>query len=261
MKAVILAGGLGTRIGSVYGADENRPKPMVQIGRRPIIWHIMKIYAHHGITDFIVALGHMGYVIKEYFANYVLHHSDLTIDMAEKVFTFHSSDAEPWKVTLAETGDQTMTGGRLKRVAQYLDPGESFCLTYGDGLSDVNIADLVDFHKQQGRSATVTVVRPTGRFGATILDGSKVAQFNEKPAGDGGQINGGFFVLEPSVLDLISGDDAVWERKPLEELAARNELSAFQHNGFWQPMDTLRDKVLLEELWQTGAAPWKVWAD
>ncbi len=260
MKAVILAGGLGTRIGSVYGADESRPKPMVTIGGRPIIWHIMKIYGHYGITEFVVALGHMGYVIKEYFANYVLHHTDLTIDLEQKGFTFHSSQVEPWKVTLVETGDDTMTGGRLKRVAPYLNEGESFCLTYGDGVSDVNITGLIDFHKREGAAATVTVVRPTGRFGATILEGSRVSQFNEKPSGDGGHINGGFFVLEPSVLDLITDDQTVWERGPLEKLAAANQLSAYLHDGYWQPMDTLRDKMMLEEHWQSGAAPWKVWA-
>lgn len=261
MKAVILAGGMGTRIGSVYGADETRPKPMVKIGGRPILWHIMKIYAHYGITEFVVALGYMGYVVKEYFANYVLHNSDVTINMADKDITFHSSQAEPWKVTLVETGGDTMTGGRLKRVAPYLNEGESFCMTYGDGVSDVNVRELIEFHQREGAAATVTVVRPSGRFGATVLDGSRVARFNEKPSGDGGHINGGFFVLEPGVLDLIEGDETVWERTPLESLAATGELTAYLHEGYWQPMDTLRDKMMLEEHWQSGSAPWKVWAE
>lgn len=256
MKAVILAGGYGTRM-----AEETdiRPKPMVEIGGMPMLWHIMKTYSHHGIMDFVICLGYRGYVIKEYFANYVLHSSDVTLDLAKNEIAFHSNQAEPWRVTLVDTGRDTMTGGRLKRIARFIEPGESFCMTYGDGLADIDIAASIAFHRSQGRAATLTAVYPSGRFGATILDGTRVSEFHEKPSGDGGYINGGFFVLEPEVLDRIDGDDTVWERAPLEGLARDGALSAYRHDGFWQPMDTLRDKRLLEELWSTGQAPWKVW--
>lgn len=256
MKVVILAGGFGTRI-----AEESdlRPKPMVEIGGMPILWHIMKMYAAHGLTDFVICLGYKGYMIKEYFANFVLHRSDVTVDLAKNEITYHSTDAEDWRVTLVDTGAESMTGGRVKRVAQYLDADQPFCMTYGDGLSDVDISASIDFHKAQGREATVTVVRPSGRFGATKLDGDKVTDFVEKPAGEGDFINGGFFVLEPSVLNRIAGDSTIWEREPLEGLAREGQLSAFQHDGFWQPMDTLREKRLLEDLWTGGSAPWKAW--
>lgn len=256
MKVVILAGGLGSRI-----AEESdlRPKPMVEIGGMPILWHIMKMYASYGLTDFIICLGYKGYMIKEYFANYVLHRSDVTLDLAKNEITYHSTDAEDWRVTLVDTGSESMTGGRVKRAAPYLDKSEPFCMTYGDGLSDVDISVLIQFHKTQGREATLTVVRPSGRFGATKLDGDRVREFVEKPAGEGDFINGGFFVLEPSVLARIDGDTTVWEREPLEGLTREGQLSAFQHEGFWQPMDTIREKRLLEELWASGVAPWKVW--
>ncbi len=256
MKAVILAGGYGTRI-----AEETdiRPKPMIEVGGMPILWHIMKIYSHHGITDFVICLGYRGYVIKEYFANYVLHSSDVTLDLANNEIAFHSSQAEPWRVTLVDTGHDTMTGGRLKRAAPFIDPGESFCMTYGDGLADIDIPASIAFHRSEGRAATLTAVYPSGRFGATILDGPRVSEFHEKPSGDGGYINGGFFVLEPEVLDRIDGDDTIWERAPLEGLARDGALSAYRHDGFWQPMDTLRDKRILEELWSSDRAPWKVW--
>jgi len=256
MKVVILAGGLGSRI-----AEESdlRPKPMVEIGGMPILWHIMKMYAAHGLTDFVICLGYKGYMIKEYFANYVLHRSDVTVDLAQNKITYHSTEAEDWCVTLVDTGADTMTGGRVKRVASYLDPDQPFCMTYGDGLCDVNITDLVAFHKAEGREATVTVVRPSGRFGATRLDGTRVSEFVEKPAGDGDFINGGFFVLNASVLDRIEREDTVWEQAPLQGLTQDGQLSAFQHDGFWQPMDTLREKRLLEDLWASGQAPWKTW--
>ncbi|PHS78196.1 MAG: glucose-1-phosphate cytidylyltransferase [Rhodospirillaceae bacterium] len=256
MKVVILAGGLGTRI-----AEESdlRPKPMVEIGGMPILWHIMKMYAAHGLTDFIICLGYKGYMVKEYFANYVLHRSDVTVDLAKNKITYHSTEAEDWRVTLVDTGPDTMTGGRVKRIAEYLDVDEPFCMTYGDGLSDVDISGLIKFHKAKGREATVTVVRPSGRFGATKLEGDRVSDFIEKPAGEGDFINGGFFVLNPSVLDRIKGSNTIWEREPLEGLAQENQLSAFQHDGFWQPMDTLREKRLLDDLWATGQAPWKTW--
>lgn len=255
MKAVILAGGLGTRI-----SEETtlRPKPMVEIGGRPILWHIMKIYSSHGINDFIICCGYKGYVIKEYFANYYLHLSDVTFDMAENRMQVHQNNAEPWRVTLVDTGEETMTGGRLKRVQSYIGD-EDFCFTYGDGVSDVNIRSLVSFHREAGTLATVTAVQPAGRFGALNLDGYKITSFVEKPHGDGGWINGGFFVLSPRVMDYLEGDDTVWEREPLERLAADRNLSAFLHDGFWQPMDTLRDKVYLDSLWQSGNAPWKTW--
>lgn len=256
MKVVILAGGLGSRI-----AEESdvRPKPMVEIGGMPILWHIMKIYAAHGLKDFVICLGYKGYMVKEYFANYVLHRSDVTVDLAKNQITYHATQAEDWRVTLVDTGADTMTGGRVKRVGAYLDSDEPFCMTYGDGLCDVNISDLIAFHKAQGREATVTVVRPSGRFGATRLEGTRVCEFAEKPAGEGDFINGGFFVLDPSVLDRIESDDTVWERTPLEGLTRDGQLSAFQHDGFWQPMDTLREKRMLEDLWVSGKAPWKTW--
>jgi len=256
MKAVILAGGLGTRI-----SEESylRPKPMVEIGGMPILWHVMKIYAHYGVTDFIVCLGYKGYVIKEYFSNYFLHASDVTIDVAANRATFHASHAEPWKITLVDTGEATLTGGRLKRVARYLDPGEPFCFTYGDGVADIDITALTAFHKAHGRRATLTAVVPPGRYGAVSLEGDRVARFVEKPPGDQGLINGGFFLLDPSVIELIDGDASSWESESLTALAARGELMAFRHKGYWQPMDTLRDKNQLEERWASGAAPWKVW--
>jgi glucose-1-phosphate cytidylyltransferase len=257
MKAVILAGGLGTRISE---ETHLKPKPMVEIGGMPILWHIMKIYAHHGINDFIICCGYKGYLIKEYFANYFLHMSDVTFDMRNNSMQVHQQSAEPWRVTLVDTGESTMTGGRLKRVAPYLQDEEAFCFTYGDGVSDVNITDLVAHHKAQQVKATLTATLPPGRFGVLELECSKVRSFQEKPKGDGGMINGGFFVLSPSVIDYIDGDSCIWERAPLETLAQEGQLSAFEHSGFWQPMDTLRDKTQLEELWQSGKAPWKVWA-
>lgn len=257
MKAVILAGGLGTRISE---ETHLKPKPMVEIGGKPILWHIMKIYSHYGIHEFIICCGYKGYVIKEYFANYFLHMSDVTFDMAQNRMEVHQRNAEPWKVTLIDTGEDTMTGGRLKRVAPYLDREESFCFTYGDGVSDVNIRELVAFHYQQGRLATLTATYPPGRFGALdIQPDHGVTTFAEKPKGDGGMINGGFFVLSPDVLELLQDDHTIWEREPLEKLASKGQLSAYQHHGFWQPMDTLRDRNLLERLWEEGKAPWKVW--
>jgi len=256
MKAVILAGGLGTRISE---ETHLKPKPMVEIGGKPILWHIMKIYAHHGINDFVICCGYKGYLIKEYFANYFLHMSDVTFDMRNNSMEVHQQSAEPWRVTLVDTGEATMTGGRLKRVASYLQGEEAFCFTYGDGVSDVNITELIAFHQAQQVKATLTATLPPGRFGVLDLQGNKVKSFQEKPRGDGGLINGGFFVLSPSVMDYIDGDSCVWERVPLESLAQEGQLSAFEHEGFWQPMDTLRDKTHLEELWQSGQAPWKVW--
>jgi glucose-1-phosphate cytidylyltransferase len=256
LKAVILAGGLGTRISE---ETHLKPKPMVEIGGKPVLWHIMKSYSHHGINDFVICCGYKGYVIKEYFANYFLHMSDVTFDMAQNRMEVHRQQAEPWRVTLVDTGESTMTGGRLKRVAQYLAGEKAFCFTYGDGVSDVDITALVAFHEREGRLATVTATRPPGRFGALDIEGERVRRFKEKPDGDGVMINGGFFVLSPQVIDLIDGDDTVWERGPLEQLAAQGELAAYAHEGFWQPMDTLRDKVLLEDLWSSGRAPWKAW--
>ena len=255
MKAVILAGGLGTRL-----AEETavRPKPMVEVGGRPVLWHLLKTYSHHGINDFVICLGYRGFVIKEYFANYFLHMSDVTFDLAENRMEVCHRHCEPWRVTLVDTGDQTQTGGRLKRVRDYVD-GDAFCFTYGDGLSDVNVRELVEFHKAQGRQATLTAVQPAGRFGALDIEGQRISRFEEKPQGDGSWVNGGFFVLQPEAIDLIAGDRTVWEREPLEQLARDGQLSAYTHRGFWQPMDTLRDKMKLEELWQSGAAPWKVW--
>jgi glucose-1-phosphate cytidylyltransferase len=256
MKAVILAGGLGTRI-----AEEShlKPKPMIEIGGKPILWHIMKIYSAHGVHDFVICCGYRGYVIKEYFANYFLHTSDVTFDIAGNAMEVHQRYAEPWRVTLVDTGDGTLTGGRLKRVAPYLANEEAFCFTYGDGVADIDIAAEIAFHRKHGKLATVTAVQPPGRYGALKLDGTRVGSFVEKPLGDGGLINGGFFVLSPRCLDLIAGDDSSWEEEPLAALAARGEIHAFEHKGFWQPMDTLRDKNLLEELWSSGRAPWKVW--
>lgn len=255
MKVVLLAGGLGTRISE---ESHLRPKPMIEIGGRPILWHIMKIYAHHGVTDFIICLGYRGYMVKEYFANYVLHRSDVTVDLANNSLEFHSHESEPWRVTLAETGEHSMTGGRLKRVAPYLTPGESFCMTYGDGVSNVDITALIDFHKSHGREATMTAIQPPGRYGATELDGDRVKRFAEKPAG-AGYINGGFFVLETSTLDRIASDTTSWETEPLEGLAADDQLRAFRHDDYWQAMDTLREKNLLEQLWAGGNPPWRVW--
>lgn len=257
MKAVILAGGLGTRLSEETSV---RPKPMVEIAGKPILWHIMKTYSAHGINEFIICCGYKGYVIKEYFANYFLHMSDVTFDMRFNQMNIHSGYAEPWKVTLVDTGENTMTGGRLKRVRDHLG-SETFCFTYGDGVSNVNVKELVEFHKQQGTLATLTATRPAGRFGALSLgeEDSKVNHFREKQDGEGAWINGGYFVLEPEVVDYIADDSTVWEKEPLEKLAESNQLSAYKHPGFWQPMDTLRDKNYLEGLWKSGTAPWKVW--
>lgn len=255
MKAVILAGGMGTRISE---ESHLRPKPMIEIGGRPILWHIMKIYSHHGINDFVICLGYKGYMIKEYFANYFLHMSDVTFDMSCNQMHVHYKSAEPWKVTLVDTGENSMTGGRLRRVREYLD-NDDFCFTYGDGVADVNIGDLVAFHLAHRKLATVTAIQPPGRYGALEMAGSRVLGFQEKPKGDGGWINGGFFVLSPQVLDYIEGDDTTWEQEPLIRLAEQSQLQAYEHAGFWQAMDTLREKNHLEELWQAGVAPWKVW--
>jgi glucose-1-phosphate cytidylyltransferase len=259
MKAVILAGGYGTRISE---ESNIRPKPMVEIGGKPILWHIMKIYAANGINDFVICCGYKSYMIKEYFANYFLHTADVTFDMRYNSMQVHHASTEPWKVTLVDTGEKTMTGGRVRRVREYLGR-ETFCLTYGDGVGNVNIQELIAYHRDQHALATLTAVQPPGRFGAFVLgeDQSRITSFKEKPQGDGegAYINGGFFVLEPEVLDYIAGDETVWEREPLERLASDGKLAAYRHNGFWQPMDTLRDKNYLEELWQKGNAPWKVW--
>lgn len=256
MKAVILAGGRGTRL-----AEETaiRPKPMVEIGGRPILWHVMKIYAAHGITDFVVCLGYKGWQVKEYFLNWRLHESDIRVDLATGRIEVLRPAAEPWRVTLVDTGEETQTGGRLKRVAAHLAGDDAFCLTYGDGVGDIDVTRLLAFHRAHGRLATVTAVTPPGRFGALRLDGTRVTQFLEKPPGEGGSINGGFFVLSPRVLDLVEGDATVWEEAPLATLAARGELFAYDHRGFWQPMDTLRDRMLLDRLWNEGRAPWKTW--
>ena len=256
MKAVILAGGLGTRISE---ETHLRPKPMIEIGGKPVLWHIMKMYSAHGVNDFVICCGYKGYIIKEYFANYFLHMSDVTFDMSHNSMQVHQKNAEPWKVTLVDTGDSTLTGGRLKRVADYVNGEESFCFTYGDGVSDIDITAEIAFHKHHGKLATVTAVQPPGRYGALQIGDQQVKGFTEKPRGDGGLINGGFFVLSPRCLDKIDGDQSSWEGEPLTGLAAAGELMAFEHTGFWQPMDTLRDKNLLEELWQAGSAPWKVW--
>jgi glucose-1-phosphate cytidylyltransferase len=257
MKAVILAGGLGTRISE---ETHLKPKPMIEIGGRPILWHIMKMYSAHGIDDFVICCGYKGYIIKEYFANYFLHMSDVTFDMRDNRMHVHQRKAEPWQVTLVDTGEETMTGGRLKRVAEHLKGEQSFCFTYGDGVADVDISRLVRFHQQHGKWATITAVQPPGRYGALALDGAAVRGFKEKPKGDGGWINGGFFVLSPECLHLIEDDATPWESQPLNALAAQGELMAFEHAGFWQPMDTLRERTLLEQLWASGKAPWKMWA-
>ncbi len=256
MKAVLLAGGLGTRISE---ETSTRPKPMVEIGGMPILWHIMKMYASHGITDFIICLGYKGYVIKEYFYNYYIHRSDVTVDLSSNKTTIHNAKAEPWRITLVDTGEDSMIGGRIKRILPYIGDDEAFCLTYGDGVGDVDISAGIELHKKEGRLATVTATQPPGRFGAMSYEGARVTGFMEKPVGDGGWINGGFFVLSPKVGDYIEGDATVWEREPLERLAAEGQLSVYFHDGFWQPMDTLRDKRYLEELWEGGRAPWKSW--
>ena len=255
MKTVILAGGLGTRISE---ESHLRPKPMIEIGGKPIIWHIMKIYSHYGINDFVICLGYKGYVIKEYFANYFLHMSDVTFDMVENRMHIHQRNAEPWRVTLVDTGEATSTGGRLKRVREYLGD-ETFCFTYGDGVSDIDISALIAFHKQHGKLATVTAVQPPGRYGALDVQGQMVSGFQEKPLGDGGWINGGFFVLEPGVIDYIEGDDTTWEFEPMRSLASEGQLMSHLHRGFWHPMDTLRDRVLLEDRWKSGEAEWQLW--
>ncbi|WP_394791822.1 glucose-1-phosphate cytidylyltransferase [Rhodoferax sp.] len=256
MKAVILAGGLGTRISE---ETHLRPKPMIEIGGKPILWHILKMYSAHGVNDFVICCGYKGYIIKEYFANYFLHMSDVTFDMASNRMEVHHKHAEPWKVTLVDTGDDSMTGGRLKRVADYVKDEAAFCFTYGDGVSDVDIGASIVFHQQHGKLATVTAVQPPGRYGALRMEGDVVQGFTEKPRGDGGLINGGFFVLSPKVLDRITGDTTSWEAEPLMGLAEEGQLRAYEHTGFWQPMDTLREKNLLEELWSSGKAPWKRW--
>lgn len=256
MKAVILAGGLGTRISE---ETHLKPKPMIEIGGKPILWHIMKLYSSYDINEFIICCGYKGYIIKEYFANYFLHMSDVTFDMVNNEMQVHQRNAEPWRVTLVDTGEDTLTGGRLKRVSEYVKNEESFCFTYGDGVADVNVFDLLRFHKEHGKLATVTAVQPPGRYGALNMDGDMVMGFAEKPRGDGGWINGGFFVLSPECLKYIQGDQSSWEGEPLTKLAADKQLVAFEHSGFWQPMDTLREKNLLEELWGSGSAPWKVW--
>ena len=257
MKAVILAGGLGTRISEETSL---KPKPLIEIGSRPILWHIMKNYSIHGVNDFVICCGYKGYMIKEYFANYFLHMSDVTFDMANNQMEVHQHKAEPWKVTLIDTGDDTQTGGRLKRISKYIQNEESFCFTYGDGVSDLNIRASIEFHKSHGKFATVTAVIPPGRYGALERIGDKVTGFIEKPRGDGGVINGGFFVLSPKVLDYIEGDQSSWEAAPMTKLAQIGEMMAYEHQGFWQPMDTLREKNLLENLWASGNAPWKTWS-
>jgi glucose-1-phosphate cytidylyltransferase len=256
MKAVILAGGLGTRI-----SEESiiRPKPMVEIGGKPILWHIMKIYAAHGINEFIICCGYKGYMIKEYFANYFLHMSDVTFDMRENRMEVHERHSEPWRVTLVDTGESTMTGGRLRRIREYLGD-EDFCFTYGDGVSDIDVSTLVKFHKEQGRLATLTAVQPPGRFGVINHEGNIVKSFQEKPQGDGSWISGGFFVLSPKVIEYIENDEIIWEREPMERLALERQVSAYFHSGFWQPMDTLRDRLHLEELWSKDNPPWKIWS-
>ncbi len=256
MKAVILAGGLGTRLSE---ETVSKPKPMVKIGGKPILWHIMKTYSHYGINDFIICCGYKGYVIKEYFANYFLHQSDLTFNIKNNKMTVHEDRAEPWTVTLVDTGDHSMTGGRLKRVLPYLKDEEAFCFTYGDGVADINITDLINFHKSHGKQATLTATFPPGRFGALSTEDNQVLKFEEKPKGDGALINGGYFVLSPKVIERIEGDDTTWEQEPLKSLASDGELMFFKHDGFWQPMDTLRDKMKLNELLEQNKAPWKVW--
>ena len=258
MKAVILAGGLGTRISE---ETDLKPKPMIEIGGKPILWHIMKMYSSHGVNDFVICCGYKGYVIKEYFANYFLHMSDVTFDMQNNTMKVHDKRAEPWNVTLVDTGETSMTGGRLRRIKEHIKDEECFCLTYGDGVGDIDIKALIEFHLDHGKAATLTATLPPGRFGALVVEGTQVKSFQEKPKGDGGRINGGFFVLSPSVIDLIDGDSCVWEQEPLGNLAKDGQLHAFQHDGFWQPMDTVRDKINLENLWCEGAAPWKSWGE
>ena len=257
MKAVILAGGLGTRLSEETSV---KPKPMVEIGGKPILWHILKTYSHHGVNDFIICLGYKGYLIKEYFANYLLHNSDLTIDLGANRIDILERHAEPWRVTLVDTGEQSQTGGRLGRVRRFLDGEERFCFTYGDGVGNIDISALIRFHASHGKAATVTAVTPPGRFGALSLDGERVIQFTEKPGGDNGVINGGYFVLNHCALDLIEGDDTIWEAGPITALAGRGDLVAYRHTGFWHPMDTLRDHTYLEHLWANGIAPWRVWS-
>jgi glucose-1-phosphate cytidylyltransferase len=257
MKAVILAGGLGTRISE---ETHLRPKPMVEIGGKPILWHIMKLYSNYGIDEFVICCGYKQYMIKEYFANYFLHMSNVTFDLRDQSMEVHEHYAEPWRVTLIDTGEETMTGGRLKRVESYVG-GEEFCFTYGDGVGDINIGDLIAFHRRHGKKATLTATQPPGRFGAVELAGERIEGFQEKPHGDGAWISGGFFVLSPEVFRYIDGDDTTWEREPMERLAAEGQFMAYRHSGFWQPMDTLRDKHMLEDLWRSGRAPWKVWED
>jgi glucose-1-phosphate cytidylyltransferase len=256
MKAVILAGGLGTRLSE---ETTSRPKPMVEIGGKPILWHILKMYSHHGVNDFVICCGYKGYVIKEYFANYFLHMSDVTFDMRNNSMEVHHKRAEPWNITLVDTGDDSMTGGRLRRVANYIKDEEAFCFTYGDGVGDIDISATIAFHKAHGKSATLTATLPPGRFGALDIQQKQVKSFKEKPKGDGAMINGGFFVLSPAVLQYIEGDGTTWEQEPLISLAECGQLMAYEHTGFWQPMDTLRDKLLLESLWVSGKAPWKKW--
>jgi len=256
MKAVILAGGLGTRLSEETGT---RPKPMVEVGGQPILWHIMKMYSSHGINDFVICCGYKGYVIKEYFANYFLHMSDVTFNMHDNSMQVHNKRAEPWNVTLVDTGENSMTGGRLRRVAEYVKDEEAFCFTYGDGVGDIDIADSIRFHKEHAKAATLTATYPPGRFGALDIQNKQVMNFKEKPKGDGAMINGGFFVLTPRVLSYLTDDSTIWEQEPLMSLAEDGELMAFEHQGFWQPMDTLRDKSRLEELWEAGKAPWKIW--
>ncbi len=257
MKAVVLAGGLGTRLSEETAV---RPKPMVEIGGKPVLWHILKMYSHHGINDFVICCGYKGYLIKEYFANYFLHTSDVTFDMAQNRMEVHSKRAEPWKVTLVDTGEESMTGGRLRRVADYVRDDEAFCFTYGDGVSDVDISASIAYHRAHGKAATLTATYPPGRFGALVIEDGQVRSFTEKPRGDGALVNAGFFVLSPSVLDHLEDDSTIWEREPLQKLAETGQLMSWQHDGFFQPMDTLRDRVYLEELWNSGKAPWKQWS-
>ena len=256
MKAVILAGGFGTRISE---ETDLKPKPMIDLGGKPILWHILKTYSHHGINDFVICCGYKSYVIKEYFANYFLHMSDVTIDMKENSMEVHNKRVEPWKITLVDTGEDSMTGGRIKRISEHVSEEEVFFLTYGDGLSDINITKSLEFHKEHGKLATVTAMYPPGRFGALEIKESKVTNFNEKPKGDGGKVSAGFFVLSPKILSYIEGDQTIWEQEPLNNLSKDGQLMAYEHQGFFQPMDTLRDKQLLQDLWDTGSAPWKVW--
>jgi len=256
MKAVILAGGLGTRLSEETNL---KPKPMVEIGGKPILWHIMKIYSAHGINEFVICCGFKGYMIKEYFNNYFMHTSDVTIDIANNSIDVHNNNSEPWRVTLIDTGESSMTGGRLKRIEKFVKDEDAFCFTYGDGLSNINIKELIAFHKEHGKLATVTAVKPPGRYGALLLEGDEVEGFIEKPPGEGGYINGGFFVLSPKVFNFIEGDQTTWENEPLQLLSSSHQLQAFKHNDFWQPMDTLREKNQLEEMWSSGKAPWKIW--